>query len=135
MSSGQAKRVRHALGVLMIAASPLPLQAQTSSGASTGTVAPEQEPPILPDEEFEARLPKAGESDTANPSAPLPSIDSWIDQQMPQARAPVELPPATEPAAEAELAQPLPPLDSVTVPAQVASESPNEKTPEIRYAV
>ncbi|WP_097092648.1 autotransporter assembly complex protein TamA [Novosphingobium sp. Chol11] len=135
MSSGQAKRVRHALGVLMIAASPLPLQAQTSSGASTGTVAPEQEPPILPDEEFEARLPKAGESDTANPSAPLPSIDSWIDQQMPQASAPVELPPATEPAAEAELAQPLPPLDSVTVPAQVASDSPNEKTPEIRYAV
>ncbi|GLV22648.1 hypothetical protein TomMM35A_24940 [Sphingobium sp. TomMM35A] len=135
MSSGQAKRVRHALGVLMIAASPLPLQAQTSSGASTGTVAPEQEPPILPDEEFEARLPKAGEIDTANPSAPLPSIDSWIDQQMPQASAPVELPPATEPAAEAELAQPLPPLDSVTVPAQVASDSPNEKTPEIRYAV
>ena len=131
MSSGQAKRVRHALGVLMIAASPLPLQAQTS----TGTVAPEQEPPILPDEEFEARLPKAGESDAANPSAPLPSIESWIDQQMPQASAPVELPPATEPAAEAELAQPLPPLDSVTVPAQVASDSPHEKTPEIRYAV
>ena len=131
MSSGQAKRVRHALGVLMIAASPLPLQAQTS----TGTVAPEQEPPILPDEEFEARLPKAGESDAANPSAPLPSIESWIDQQMPQASAPAELPPATEPAAEAELAQPLPPLDSVTVPAQVASDSPHEKTPEIRYAV
>ena len=131
MGSGQAKRVRHALGVLMIAASPLPLQAQTS----TGTVAPEQEPPILPDEEFEARLPKAGESDAANPSAPLPSIESWIDQQMPQASAPAELPPATEPAAEAELAQPLPPLDSVTVPAQVASDSPHEKTPEIRYAV
>ena len=131
MGSGQAKRVRHALGVLMIAASPLPLHAQTS----TGTVAPEQEPPILPDEEFEARLPKAGESDAANPSAPLPSIESWIDQQMPQASAPAELPPATEPAAEAELAQPLPPLDSVTAPAQVASDSPHEKTPEIRYAV
>ena len=131
MSSGQAKRVRHALGVLMIAASPLPLQAQTS----TSTVAPDQEPPILPDEEFEARLPKAGESDAANPSAPLPSIESWIDQQVPQASAPAELPPATEPAAEAELAQPLPPLDSVTVPAQVASDSPHEKTPEIRYAV
>ena len=131
MGSGQAKRVRHALGVLMIAASPLPLQAQTS----TSTVAPDQEPPILPDEEFEARLPKAGESDAANPSAPLPSIESWNDQQVPQASAPAELPPATEPAAEAELAQPLPPLDSVTVPAQVASDSPHEKTPEIRYAV
>ena len=131
MGSGQAKRVRHALGVLMIAASPLPLQAQIS----TGTVAPEQEPPILPDEEFEARLPRAGESDAANPSASLPSIESWIDQQMPQASAPVELPPATEPAAEAELAQPLPPLESVTVPTQVASDSPDEKTPEIRYAV
>ncbi len=131
MSSRQAKRVRHALGVLMIATAPLPLQAQTS----TGTAAPEQEPPILPDEEFDARLPKAGENDAANSSAPLPSIDSWIDQQMPQADAPVELPSATEPAAEAELAQPLPPLDSVTVPAQVASDSPDEKTPEIRYAV
>ena len=131
MGSRQAKRARRALGVLMIAASPLSLQAQTSAG----TVAAGQEPPILSDEEFEARLPKAGESDAANPSAPLPSIDSWIDQQMPQASAPAELPPATEPPAEAELAQPLPPLDSVTVPSQVASDSPHEKTPEIRYAV
>ena len=131
MGFRQAKRARRALGVLMIAASPLSLQAQTSAG----TVAAGQEPPILSDEEFEARLPKAGESDAANPSAPLPSIDSWIDQQMPQASAPAELPPATEPPAEAELAQPLPPLDSVTVPSQVASDSPHEKTPEIRYAV
>lgn len=131
MGFRQAKRARRALGVLMIAASPLPLQAQTSAG----TVAAGQEPPILPDDEFEARLPKAGESDPANPSTPLPSIDSWIDQQMPQASAPAELPPATEPAAEAELAQPLAPLDSVTVPAQVANDSPHEKTPEIRYAV
>ena len=131
MGSRQAKRARRALGVLMIAASPLSLQAQTSAG----TVAAGQEPPILPDEEFEARLPKAGESDPSNPASPLPSIDSWIDQQMPQASAPAELPPATEPPAEAELAQPLPPLDSVTVPTQVASDSPHEKTPQIRYAV
>lgn len=131
MGFRQAKRARRALGVLMIAASPLPLQAQTSAG----TVAAGQEPPILPDDEFEARLPKAGESDPDNPSTPLPSIDSWIDQQMPQATAPAELPPVTEPPAEAELVQPLPPLDSVTVPPQVASDSPHEKTPEIRYAV
>ncbi|GLV29173.1 hypothetical protein TomTYG75_16930 [Sphingobium sp. TomTYG75] len=131
MGFRQAKRARRALGVLMIAASPLPLQAQTSAG----TVAAGQEPPILPDDEFEARLPKAGESDPANPSTPLPSIDSWIDQQMPQASAPAELPPATEPPAEAELVQPLAPLDSVTVPPQVASDSPHEKTPEIRYTV
>ena len=131
MGSGQAKRVRRALGILMIAASPLSLQAQTS----TGTAAAEQEPPILPDEEFEERLPKVGESDPANPSAPLPSIESWIDQQMPQASVAVDLPPATEPAAEAELAQPLPPLDSVTVPTQVATGDPDKKTPDVRYAV
>ena len=97
--------------------------------------ASEREPPILPDSEFEARLPKAGEPDAADPNAPLPSIDSWIDQQMPQASAPPELPPATEPPAETELAEPLPPLDSVTVPLQVATQNPNEKTPEVRYAV
>lgn len=97
--------------------------------------ASEREPPILPDSEFEARLPKADEPDAADPNAPLPSIDSWIDQQMPQASAPPELPPATEPPAETELAEPLPPLDSVTVPLQVATQNPNEKTPEVRYAV
>ncbi|GLV23656.1 autotransporter assembly complex protein TamA [Sphingobium sp. TomTYG45] len=131
MGFRQAKRARRALGVLMIAASPLSLQAQTSAG----TVAAGQEPPILPDDEFEARLPKAGESNPANPASPLPSVDSWIDQQMPQASAPAELPPATEPPAEAELVQPLAPLDSVTVPTEVANDSPHEKTPEIHYAV
>ena len=127
----QAKRVRHALGVLMIAASPVALHSQTPSGSAST----EQEPPILPEDEFEARLPKAGDVDPANPSVPLPSIESWIDQQMPQATGSAELPPTTEPPADTELAQPLPPLDSVTVPAQVAAESPEKKTPEVRYAV
>ncbi|EQB02796.1 membrane protein [Sphingobium quisquiliarum P25] len=119
--------------MFMIAMSPLPLMAQAQTPPPAA--APEREEPILPDSEFEARLPKAGDSDAANPAAPLPSIESWIDQQMPQAAAPQELPPAIEPQQEMELAQPLPPLDSVTVPAQVAAESPEEKTPEIRYAV
>lgn len=127
MCAGQGKRVTHALGVLMITASPLPLLAQTPP--------PQEEAPILPDSEFEARLPGAGAADPSNPNAPLPSIDSWIDQQMPQASTPAELPPATEPPPETELAQPLPPLESVTVPMHVATENPNEKTPEVRYAV
>ncbi|NIJ17525.1 translocation and assembly module TamA [Sphingobium vermicomposti] len=98
--------------------------------------APEEEEPILPDSEFEARLPKAGDMGTAgDPDALLPSIDNWIDQQMPQASAPQDLPPAIEPEEERELAQPLPPLNSVTVPVQVATDSPNEKTPEVRYAI
>jgi translocation and assembly module TamA len=115
----------------MVAASPTALHAQTPPSAATA----EPEPPILPDEEFESRLPKGGEADTANPSAPLPSIESWIDQQMPQASAPAELPPATEPAAEAELAQPLPPLESVTVPAPVEIGDLDKKMPDVRYAV
>jgi translocation and assembly module TamA len=46
-----------------------------------------------------------------------------------------ELPPATEPAEERELATPLPALNSVAVPAdQPASTDPEEKTPQIRYA-
>nr|WP_087576024.1 BamA/TamA family outer membrane protein [Sphingomonas sp. CDS-1] len=121
------KRVRRALGLMMMAASPLPLMAQTPP--------PQQEEPILPDSEFEARLPKTGEA-PANSSPPLPSIDQWIDRQMPGASATQELRPAVEPQEERELAQPLPPLDSVQVPLQVATDAnPHEKTEAVRYAV
>ena len=101
------------LGLIIATASPLPLMAQTATP-------PEAEAPILPDDQFDARL---------------PSIDSWIEQQMPQTSATAELPPATEPVQEPELAQPLPALDSVTVPANVTADTdPNIKTPDIRYA-
>ncbi|MEA3388782.1 autotransporter assembly complex protein TamA [Sphingobium sp. CCH11-B1] len=119
------------LGLLLLGASPLPLAAQTTPSSPS---APNQaEEPIVPDDEFDARMPKVEGSD---PKAQLPSIDSWIDQQMPsQSTAPAALPPATEPAEDQELAQPLPPLDSVTVPVTVAADSdPNAKLPEIRYA-
>lgn len=113
---------------MMMAASPLPLMAQTPSPQ-------QQEEPILPDSEFEARLPKTGETPTGT-GAPLPSIDQWIDQQMPDAGAAQQLPPAVEPQEERELAQPLPPLDSVQVPAQVATDgNPDEKTQAVRYSV
>ncbi|WP_257555356.1 autotransporter assembly complex family protein [Sphingobium sp. CFD-2] len=122
------KRVRRALGLMMMAASPLPLMAQTPSPQ-------QQEEPILPDSEFEARLPKTGETPTGT-GAPLPSIDQWIDQQMPEAGAAQQLPPAVEPREERELAQPLPPLDSVQVPTQVATDgNPDEKTQAVRYSV
>lgn len=101
------------LGLIIATASPLPLMAQTATP-------PAAEEPILPDDQFDARL---------------PSIDSWIEQQMPQTGATAELPAATEPMQEPELAQPLPALDSVTVPANVAADTdPNIKTPDIRYA-
>jgi translocation and assembly module TamA len=119
------------LGLLLLGASPLPLAAQTTPSSPS---APNQaEEPIVPDDEFDARMPKVEGSD---PKAQLPSIDSWIDQQMPsQSTAPAALPPATEPAEDQELAQPLPTLDSVTVPVTVAADSdPNAKLPEIRYA-
>lgn len=113
---------------MMMAASPLPLMAQTPSPQ-------QQEEPILPDSEFEARLPKTGETPTGT-GAPLPSIDQWIDQQMPEAGAAQQLPPAVEPQEERELAQPLPPLDSVQVPTQVATDgNPDEKTQAVRYSV
>ncbi|UZW54232.1 BamA/TamA family outer membrane protein [Sphingobium sp. JS3065] len=127
MGSRQAKRVRQALGLMMLAASPLPLMAQSPPAPSP----PPQEEPILPDGEFEARLPKPGEAD-----APLPSIDEWIDRQMPPPGAAQQLPPAVEPLEERELAQPLPPLDSVQVPLQVATDNdPGEKTEAVRYSV
>ncbi|MBG6117721.1 autotransporter secretion outer membrane protein TamA [Sphingobium sp. AEW010] len=123
------------LGLLIATASPLPLLAQTPPPATTPSLpydATRAEEPILPDDQFEARLPQMEGSD---PAKPLPSIDSWIDQQMPSTGAAAELPPAIEPAEEQELAQPLPPLDSVTVPANVAADSdPNAKLPDVRYA-
>ncbi len=116
---------------MMMAAPPLPLMAQTPPSSPPV----QQEEPILPDSEFEARLPKIGEA-PAQSTAPLPSIDDWIDQQMPQAGTTQELPPATEPQEERELAQPLPPLDTVQVPVQVATDAnPQEKTEAVRYAV
>lgn len=131
----QAHHVRHMLGLLIATASPLPLLAQTTPPATTPSLpydATQAEEPILPDDQFEARLPQMEGSD---PAKPLPSIDSWIDQQMPSTGAAAELPPAIEPAEEQELAQPLPPLDSVTVPANVAADSdPNAKLPDVRYA-
>ena len=114
---------------MMMASSSLPLMAQTSPPSQ------QQEEPILPDSEFEARLPGV-EDAPADKSAPLPSIDQWIDQKMPAAGAAQQLPPPTEPQEERELAQPLPPLDSVQVPMQVATDSnPDEKTQAVRYSV
>jgi len=123
------KRVQRALGLMMMASSSLPLMAQTSPPSQ------QQEEPILPDSEFEARLPGVEDAPT-DKSAPLPSIDQWIDQKMPAAGAAQQLPPPTEPQEERELAQPLPPLDSVQVPMQVATDSnPDEKTQAVRYSV
>ena len=133
MKRRQAHHVRHMLGLILVSASPLPLMAQTPAPSAPPASQSEPEEPILPDDQFEARMPKIEGSD---PKAPLPSIDSWIDQQMPeQPTLPNELPPAADPAAEEELSQPLPALDSVTVPANVASDNdPNAKMPDIRYA-
>jgi translocation and assembly module TamA len=128
------------MAVALMTASSLPLMAQAQTtpvpDPSLPYEATQDEEPILPDDQFEARLPKVGSPDQADPNAPLPSIDSWIDQQMPQqSTAPVELPPAIDPAEQQELAQPLPPLDSVTVPANVADDNnADTKQPDVRYA-
>ena len=132
----QAHHVRRMLGLILVTASPLPSIAQTINDDASVTALPYDasvnEEPILPDDQFEARLPQV---ENADPAAPLPSIESWVDQQMPQqADTPTQLPPATEPMPEVELAQPLPALDSVTVPANAASDDdPDAKQPDIRY--
>lgn len=131
--------VNHALALILTSA-PVPLLAQGQvSEQAAATDAPSSEAPILPDEQFNARLPAIGDTDSkAAPGAALPSIDSYLDQQMPQtgtAPTPAELPPATEPPTDAALAQPLPSLDSVTVPAEVAADASaaEEKAPQVRY--
>lgn len=122
-----------AFPALVAASFPISALAQVTPTAATPPASVEAEEPILPDAELEARLPKI---ESEGSDAPLPSIDSWIDQQMPRAQAePAELPPATEPPVETQLAEPLPALDSVTVPANVAAESdPDAKMPDVRYA-
>src|SRR3546814_11728897 len=110
----------------MMATFPLPLTAQTPPPPQ------QQEEPILPDSEFEARLPKAGEA-AVDPGAPLPSIDEWIDRQMPPAEAAGNLPPTGEPQEQRSLAQPLHPLHRVPVPAQAARHAkPPSTTTSIR---
>ncbi len=126
-----------ALVALALMTVPAPAIGQTQPPSPPAETAPEGEEPILPDDQFNARLPQAGEEEAkaADGAAALPSIDAYVDQQMPKAPAAAELPPATEPIADAALTQPLPPLDSVTVPAQVAEDAaPDEKLPQVRYA-
>lgn len=127
-----AYHVRRMMALFLIGASPFPLMAQTPPPATAP--AGEAEEPILPDDQFDARLPKVEGTDAG---APLPSMDSWIDRQMPQqpTAAPATLPPPIEPVEERELAQPLQPLGSVTVPDNsMLGEDPAEKLPEVRYA-
>lgn len=128
----RARHVRHMLSLLLCAVSPLPLMAQTPPAEQRAQPSQNEEP-ILPDDQFEARMPRITGDD---PNAPMPSIDHFMDQQMPERSAtPAELPPAIDPVEERELAQPLPPLDTVTVPANAAGEDdPDAKLPDVRYA-
>ncbi len=127
--------MNHALRVAMIAISPLPLPLMAQPPSASGQPASGGEKPIVPDDQFEQRMPPLGDM-PSDSSAPLPSIDDWLDRQMPQTGSAAELPPATEPPADTELAQPLPPLNSVTIPAQTAADSQtDEKLPEVHYSV
>ncbi|WP_380871810.1 outer membrane protein assembly factor [Sphingomonas sp. DBB INV C78] len=127
----QARAGRPLIALAMMALPACPAVAQQ---AVVSAKPPATEPPIVTDDEFDARLPTPS-SDQEGAEA-LPSIESYLDAQMPQSEPIADLPPATEPPVEAELAQPLPPLDSISVPAQsAAQESPQQKTPTIRYSV
>lgn len=131
------KSVDHALALILISI-PMPLMAQSQPAPQPPvTDTSSIEAPILPDDQFNARLPTFGDTDSKGaPDTPLQSIDTYLDQQMPQtSAAPAELPLATDPPADAALAQPLPSLDSVTVPVETAADASAaaEKTPEVRY--
>lgn len=144
MQSVWVKGVSRLLAFAILADCPIAARAQEGAPAPSDTPPSAQEEPILPDDQFEARLPPltqdgkpaAAQGQDGGLSAPLPAIDSYLDAEMPKSGAEPDLPPATEPPADPELAQPLPPLDSVTVPAQVAaSPDADEKLPTIRYSV
>ena len=88
------------------------------------------EQPIIDDQTFDRSLPSIGAAD-----APLPSLDSYLDQAATQP-APPPIPPATEPQPDPELAQPLPPLQGFDVtPVQVAAEPETGEPPTVSYTV
>ncbi|MDF0544426.1 BamA/TamA family outer membrane protein [Sphingobium sp. H39-3-25] len=118
--------------VLIAGASPaLAQQAQPSQASEQGAAAEQAAPEaIIPDEAFEKQLPPIEE----NQGAPLPSMDAFM-QSVGEGAAKADLPTATEPPADAELAQPLPPIDSFDVtPVQIAAD-PKEDAPSIAYDV
>ncbi|AUW58404.1 hypothetical protein C1T17_10115 [Sphingobium sp. SCG-1] len=87
---------------------------------------------IIDDQSFNAQLPPLGE----DLNAPLPSIDTYLDNDAATAPSAVtQLPPAQDPKTEAELAQPLVPLNNVDVqPVEVARDDDAQKPAEVRYS-
>lgn len=102
---------------------------------------------VISDKDFEARLPDAAD-DTAGGKgdgkggggemqAPLPGIEQYLDAHSGTPAEPQQLPPSSEPQPDGELAQPLPPIESVTVPAATPGEAAAqaESPPAISYTV
>lgn len=120
------------IALLAIFMTTTALRAQDTPPSSPAENASPEAEPVIPDADFEARLP------AANPDAPLESMEQFLDAQPQSApETPSDLPPATQPPEDAELAQPLPALDSVTVPAPTPKEqvAAQDQPPPVAYTV
>ena len=116
--------------------------AQNGQPAPAPTTDPQGDQPIVPDKDFNAALPKLSDDINA-PLEPIPQdapfTPQTADKAPPSAAAPPApavspgtLPPPPEP--PAELAQPLPPLDSYnTVPVVDVADKDSGKKPQLRY--
>lgn len=119
---------------------PPPLPAPDQQGEAPGD--PQQDQPVISDEQFQAELPPISD-DIDAPLAPLPGLSETPATVAPNAQTPASAeaegaatlgPP---PQVNAELERPLPPLQSFdSVPLQTATDAEKaEKTPQIRYDV
>ncbi len=105
---------------------PSPPPADAATDGANGAQA------ILPDDQFNPRLPALSN----DPNAPLPAIDSFMATTGTMPANSASLPPATEPQPDPELAQPLAPLRGYDVTPVVIPADPDEgKKDSIRYTV
>lgn len=88
------------------------------------------EPPVIPDDSFEQRLPPLSN----DPDAPLPGIDQFMDQAATDAPADPALPPEQAAPEDMELTRPLAPIDGFDVtPVEVAADPTPDAPDAIAY--
>ncbi len=109
-----------------------PASAQDAPPSVPAATPATEEPPIIPDETFQKRLPPLSDS----PDAPLPSIDQFMDQAETGTPTIPALPAEQTAPEDTELAKPLAPLDGFDVtPVEVAADPKSDKPEAVAYTV
>jgi translocation and assembly module TamA len=114
-----------------MAGSACAVHAQEIPPQSSATPTTDQAP-IIPDDVFQQRLPPLSDDQ----SAPLPSIDVYMDREAAEAPAVPALAPEQAQPEDTELTRPLAPLDGFDVtPVEVAADPKADKPDDVAYTV